>query len=88
MLGVTGCVVGHIWWWTVWGGDSSGRGVLNARAKSPEWLRRFMGEHWPRVVNAARPLSGGVYVSPPPQSGPASQSRGHQWGSGTRLGNS
>jgi hypothetical protein len=56
MLDVVGCVVGHVWWWTVWGGDSSGRGALSTRAMAPEWLRRWMGEHWPRVVGASRPM--------------------------------
>jgi Derlin-2/3 len=89
MIGVAGCIVGHIWWWTVWGDDSSGRGVLSARARAPEWLRGWMGEHWPRAVDGPRSVGGGVYVTPP-RSAPAAQARpgGYQWGSGRRLGES
>lgn len=87
MIDVVGCVVGHIWWWTVWGGDSSGQGVLSARAKAPEWLRRLMGEHWPRVAGGPRSVGGGVYVTPP-RSAATAQSTGYRWGSGRRLGES
>jgi len=88
MLDVVGCVVGHVWWWTVWGGDSSGRGVLGTRARAPEWLRRWMGESGPRVVGAPRAVGGGVYVSPPRNVAATRSVGGHQWGGGRRLGES
>jgi len=96
MLDIAGCVVGHIWWWTVWGSDSSGRGTLSTYAKAPEWLRRWMGERGPRPrVDGERPIGGGVYVTPPPRyatsgSSPstATATTGHRWGGGRRLGNS
>lgn len=86
MLDVVGCVVGHIWWWTVWGGDSSGRGVLSTRARAPGWLRRWMGEQGAGVAGTLRDMGGGVHVAPPRRS--AAQSGGHRWGSGRRLGES
>lgn len=88
MLDVVGCVIGHLWWWTVWGDDSSGRGMFSAQARAPEFLRRWMGEHGPRVVGGSRAVGGGVYVSPPQSTATAQSQGGHSWGSGRRLGTS
>jgi len=96
MLDIAGCVVGHIWWWTVWGSDSSGRGMLSTYAKAPAWLRSWMGERGTHPgVDAVRSIGGGVYATPPPRtatsgstSSSATTTTGHRWGSGTRLGGS
>ncbi|KAF5377901.1 hypothetical protein D9615_006762 [Tricholomella constricta] len=43
--GVAGAVVGHFWWWGVWGGELGGRGgVLQAYASAPQWMRNLVGE--------------------------------------------
>jgi len=84
--GVVGCMVGYIWWWTVWGRNSSGQGILSPYSRAPEWLRRLMGERGPRVpLGAERSTGGGVYVTAPRQSASATTA-GYRWGSGRRLG--
>jgi Derlin-2/3 len=88
-VGVTGCMVGYIWWWTVWGRNPSGQGILSPYSRAPEWLRRLMGECGPRVpLGAERSTGGGIYVTAPRQtatSGSATTA-GYRWGSGRRLG--
>lgn len=88
-VGVAGCIVGHIWWWTVWGGNSSGQGILSPYSRAPEWLRRLMGERGPRVpLGGQRSTGGGVYVTAPRQSATSGSATtaGYRWGSGRRLG--
>jgi len=43
-LTVCGAIVGHIWWWSVWGSTPGSLGPLGSQATAPEWLRKFMGE--------------------------------------------
>jgi Derlin-2/3 len=51
MQSAIGAVVGHIWWWCVWGRVGTGtlrqvreEGVLAGLAEAPDWMRRLMGE--------------------------------------------
>ncbi|KAJ7306769.1 Der1-like family-domain-containing protein [Mycena albidolilacea] len=40
-----GAVVGHLWWWGVWGPQLGGAGgVLTPWSAAPRWLRQWMGE--------------------------------------------
>lgn len=100
---VAGAVVGHVWWWSVWGSRPGSRGgVLLPYASAPAWLRNLVGEG-----NVATPPSGeaaanagnagGVHIVPPrrnlvngsgSKSGGSSGSPGHKWGTGRTLGSS
>lgn len=93
---VAGAAVGHFWWWGIWGGAVGARGgVLETYGRSPHWMRRLVGEPYvPPAAGAASNAGsgGGVQVIPPrrPVGAPESSSttRGYNWGSGQRLGNS
>jgi Derlin-2/3 len=87
--GVSGLVVGHLWWWAVFGGGAAGtNGRVGGWARAPGWVRNVVG-------NGAGPASGGagagsgggggVHVLPP-RTETTTSSGGHQWGSGHRLG--
>ncbi|KAF8970356.1 Der1-like family-domain-containing protein [Flammula alnicola] len=76
---VAGAVVGHLWWWTVWGGELG--------SQAPEWLRKLpTGGRWRRSCWLG---ACGVHVTAPrpPAGSPSGTATGHTWGSGTRLGN-
>jgi len=86
---VAGAVVGHAWWWSVWGAALGSQGVLARAAQAPAWLRGIMGEtHAPPPSGAAGAgPAAGVHVIPPQrQPPPTAGVTGHNWGSGQRLG--
>ncbi|TFK37154.1 Der1-like family-domain-containing protein [Crucibulum laeve] len=95
---VAGAVVGHAWWWGVWGAGLGGQGVLASYSQAPEWMKKIVGEEAapPPPPPAGRGGAGaglaaaGVQVIPPrrPVTSPAatSTSTGYNWGSGNRLG--
>lgn len=93
--GIVGLVVGHGWWWGVFGGPG-GRGVLERWAKAPSWVKNFVSDGPPELAaGAGAAPSGGVHVTPPrpragagPGSGGSATTTGYQWGSGQRLGDS
>ncbi|KAJ6469381.1 Der1-like family-domain-containing protein [Mycena sanguinolenta] len=96
-----GAVVGHLWWWGVWGSELGGAGgILQPWSIAPRWLREWMGEG-----NAPPPgarasdgstsatASSGVRVIPPRRPAETtagagtSNTTGYNWGSGgNRLG--
>ncbi|THH12958.1 hypothetical protein EW146_g7208 [Bondarzewia mesenterica] len=82
-VSVTGLVVGHLWWWTMYGDD--GRGIPGVRewGIAPTWLRSF-------ISNGAGPNPGagsGVHVIPPRQRREErTRIIGYQWGAGQPLG--
>ncbi|KAG7096005.1 hypothetical protein E1B28_006687 [Marasmius oreades] len=92
-----GAVVGHLWWWAIWGGDLTGRGAPYAHlGRAPRWLANWLGDTsggGPGAAGAGN--AGGVHVVPPRTrlnagggGAPSAGSRGgHSWGSGQRLGN-
>jgi len=93
---VAGAAVGHVWWWSVWGGELGSQGRLNMQARAPEWLRKFMGESGPRVQPPAAGgeaeglTRAGIHVTAPRRpatAGGSATATGHSWGSGRRLGN-
>lgn len=92
-LSVAGAVVGHVWWWTVWGGELASQGVLHNRARAPQWLCNYMGQTNqaggpPSAGGTAQALArGGIHVTAPRRAAEAGDPTGHTWGSGRRLGN-
>ncbi|KAG6845062.1 hypothetical protein H0H87_001124 [Tephrocybe sp. NHM501043] len=98
---VAGAVVGHFWWWGVWGSQPGSRGgVLQAYASAPMWIRNLVGEGNappPPPGQAAANVGGGVHIVPPRRplgtgsastAGGSSGSTGYNWGSGRTLGSS
>ena len=94
---VAGAAVGHLWWWSVWGGgDLGSQGILNSYASAPQWMRSLFGDRNPGRPSAAGGAatglaSGGIHVTAPRRpatSGGSSTTTGHSWGSGQRLGES
>ncbi|KAG5636491.1 hypothetical protein H0H81_007825 [Sphagnurus paluster] len=95
---VAGAVVGHAWWWSVWGSTPGVRGALSRYAVAPAWMRNLIGEGGappPPPGQAGAGVAGGVHIVPPrrtlvtpgPTTGGSSGS-GYNWGSGRKLGNS
>ena len=81
-IGVTGLIVGHGWWWGIYGGAGR-RGSLEEWGRAPAWMNRL-------VSNGGGTI-GGVHVIPPRTRADGSSSgsataTGYQWGSGRRLG--
>jgi len=89
---VAGAVVGHAWWWSVWGGETGSQGLLSNHARAPQWIRDSFGETGragppPAAGGAAAGLArAGVHVTAPTQAPAAGNPSGHTWGSGRRLG--
>jgi Derlin-2/3 len=82
-VSVTGAVIGHLWWWTIFGEDGRGLPGLREFGRAPSWVRALVSE------GAGPNLGGtGVHVTPPRQQrGPSSNRAGYNWGSGgQRLG--
>jgi len=94
---VAGAAVGHLWWWSVWGGRLGSQGIWGAYASAPQWMRNLMGERNPGRPptgaggTAAGLARGGVHVTAPRRpatSGGSSTTTGYTWGAGQRLGDS
>ncbi|KAL0957992.1 hypothetical protein HGRIS_000167 [Hohenbuehelia grisea] len=88
-----GAVVGHLWWWGIFGSAAGGQGgVLEAYGRAPGWMRWLVGENGPPPPTGAGANAGeagGVHVIPPRRAAAASGSSsgtGYNWGSGQRLG--
>ncbi|KAJ7669409.1 Der1-like family-domain-containing protein, partial [Mycena polygramma] len=44
-VALPGAVIGHLWWWGVWGPELGGAGgVLQPWSAAPQWFRDYMGE--------------------------------------------
>ncbi|KAJ7096055.1 Der1-like family-domain-containing protein [Mycena epipterygia] len=99
-VALPGAVIGHLWWWGVWGPQVGGAGgVLQQWSAAPQWLRNWMGEGNAPPPTARRPdgttganAGRGVHIIPPRR--PVTEARaanpaattGYNWGSGQRLG--
>ena len=82
-VSVTGAVIGHLWWWVVYGVDGRGLPGLRHFGSAPSWVRTFVSD------GAGPSVSGtGVHVVPPRQQrGPPARAAGYNWGvAGHRLG--
>lgn len=83
---IAGAVVGHFWWWGVWGSGAGARGgVLAAYGRAPAWMRRLVGETGPPPpvnggpgagAGANAGAAGGVHVIPPRRTIPATRPAG------------
>ncbi|KAH9026283.1 DER1-domain-containing protein [Lactarius deliciosus] len=83
-VSVTGAVVGHLWWWMMYGEDGRGLPGVREFGRAPSWVRALVGD------SATANVAGtGVHVFPPrqqQQQQPA-RARGYNWGGGgQRLG--
>ncbi|KAF7319282.1 Derlin [Mycena chlorophos] len=92
-----GAIVGHLWWWGIWGSDTGGTrggGVLYPWGAAPAWFANWM-QQTPTVPGAPEPgranAGGGVHIIAPrrttdaPEAG--GRTTGYNWGSGgNRLG--
>lgn len=80
-VSVTGAVVGHLWWWVIYGEDGRGLPRLRRFGSAPSWVRKLVSVG-PDVVGA------GVHVVPPQQQrGASARTTGYNWGGGgNRLG--
>ncbi|KAF8999126.1 DER1-domain-containing protein [Cyathus striatus] len=91
MFTVAGCIVGHLWWWGVWGGSTGSEGRFAVAGRAPQWVRSLVGEanqpppvHQPQGGAAAALRQAGIEVVAPRRA--SSTTTGYQWGSGRRLG--
>lgn len=98
---VAGIIVGHLWWWAVWGGELGGAGVAaqGRWSEAPKWLRDWFGEgERGRGTGGGSGVrrgggggvaeglrASGIEVVPPRRVAQA-RDEGHTWGSGQRLG--
>ena len=92
---VAGAVVGHFWWWGIWGGAIGARGgVLQSLGRAPAWMRNLVGEGHvppppPPAAGAGFGMGGGVEVIAPRQVVERNtRLTGHNWGTGRTLGTS
>jgi hypothetical protein len=82
-VSVTGAVVGHLWWWVIYGEDGQGRPGLREFGRAPSWVRALVSD------GAGPNLAGtGVHATPPQQQRRApARTSGYNWGAaGQRLG--
>ena len=84
---VAGAVIGHAWWWSVWGAALGSQGVLANAAQAPQWLRDLMNEgRAPRPPpNAGGVAAGLTAVQAIPPRRPATSTSGgegqrQRWG--------
>ncbi|TFK64202.1 DER1-domain-containing protein [Pluteus cervinus] len=95
--GVVGALVGHLWWWGIWGSGegAGGRGVLEEMGRAPGWLKGLVGESdqaaggGVQVIPPRRPLGGnstGGAGGSTTTTSERNRGSGYNWGSGQRLG--
>ncbi|KIK34794.1 hypothetical protein CY34DRAFT_812673 [Suillus luteus UH-Slu-Lm8-n1] len=90
--GVSGMLIGHAWWWAVWGsGIGSGgveQGMYAGWGRAPAWLKSWFGERDEHGRAGSR--RGAVQAFAPRQrveeAAASGRVTGHSWGSGRRLG--
>jgi Derlin-2/3 len=82
-VSVTGAVVGHLWWWVIYGEGGRGLSGLRQFGGAPSWVRALVSD------GAGPSVAGtGVHVVPPRQQrGTPARAAGYNWGGGgNRLG--
>jgi Derlin-2/3 len=82
-VSVTGAVVGHLWWWLMYGEDGRGLPGVREFGRAPLWVRALVGDGaTPNVAGT------GVHAFPPRQQRqPPARRAGYNWGEGgQRLG--
>jgi Derlin-2/3 len=82
-ISVTGAVVGHLWWWVIYGDGGRGLPSLRNIGSAPSWVHTLVSDG---VGTGA--VGTGVHVVPPRQQRAASaRTAGYNWGGGgNRLG--
>jgi Derlin-2/3 len=82
-VSVTGAVVGHLWWWVVYGEDGRGLPSLRRLGIAPPWVRALVSDGVGSGVAGT-----GVHAFPPRQQrGASARTTGYNWGGGgNRLG--
>ena len=87
---LTGMIVGHLWWWMVWGAAPGSGSVEQGRfaglGLAPSWLRDFFGERGREYQATDRD---GYRVQAPrhlAEQAAGARVAGYNWGSGQRLG--
>lgn len=82
-VSVTGAVVGHLWWWIMFGEDGRGLPGVREFGRAPSWVQGLVGDG--AVPNVA---GTGVHAYPPRQQRqPPPRTAGYNWGDrGQRLG--
>lgn len=80
---VTGAVVGHLWWWIIYGADGRGIRSLRRFGSAPSWVHMLVSDGVGPSVTGT-----GVHVIPPrKQRGASARTTGYNWGGGgNRLG--
>ena len=80
-VSVTGAVIGHLWWWMMYGEDGRGLPGVREFGRAPSWVLGLVGAA-PNVAGT------GVHASPPRQERqPRAHTTGYNWGGGgQRLG--
>jgi len=82
-ISVSGAVVGHLWWWVIYGEDGRGLPGISEFGHAPSWVRALVGEGVGPTVAG----TGVQYVPPRQQRGSSSRTTGYNWGGGgNRLG--
>jgi len=81
-VSVTGAIVGHLWWWIIYGEDGRGLPSLRHFGSAPPWVRTLVSDGVGPVVGT------GVHVVPSRQQrGAFARATGYNWGGGgNRLG--
>jgi hypothetical protein len=82
-VSVTGAVVGHLWWWVIYGEGGQGLPGLREFGRAPSWVRALVSD------GARLNLAGtGVHATPPRQQRQTTaRTAGYNWGgAGQRLG--
>jgi len=82
-VSVTGAVIGHLWWWLMYGEDGRGLPGVREFGRAPSLVRALVGDNaMPNVAGT------GVQAFPPRQQRqPAARATGYNWGAGgQRLG--
>ncbi|KAI0253019.1 DER1-domain-containing protein [Lactifluus subvellereus] len=82
-MSVTGAIVGHLWWWAIYGEDGRGLPGLREFGRAPSWVRRLVSDGaGPNVAGT------GVHAIPPREQRQAhARTTGYNWGgAGQRLG--
>ena len=82
-VSVTGAVIGHLWWWLMYGEDRQGLPGVREFGRAPSWVGALVGG------GATPNIAGtGVHAFPPRQQRqPPARATGYNWGGGgQRLG--
>ncbi|KAI0044304.1 DER1-domain-containing protein [Auriscalpium vulgare] len=84
-VGVTGAVIGHLWWWWIFGDDGHGLPGLQEYGSAPRWVTSIVGANAPARTGPTEPDENDSQPRRPVRAAAAGEG-GYQWGQGNRLG--